>query len=108
MSTAKSGENNPMYRISRNGMQNPFYGKTHSIETREKMSVVKLGHKNNPTIPVTILDLETSITTTYDSIDKAALAINSHTKSLWRLSHRKNPNAPYRGRYIITIHRNNS
>ena len=32
------GENHPMFGVSRFGKQNPFYGKTHSEEAKEKMS----------------------------------------------------------------------
>jgi group I intron endonuclease len=80
------------------GLQNSMYGKSLSDKTKAKISAAL-------SITVTILDLETNITTTYDSLTKAAEAINSNTGSLWRLFKRKDPNAPYRGRYIIKINR---
>jgi hypothetical protein len=38
-----SGENHPMYGISRFGEENPFFGKTHSKETRKKLSECRSG-----------------------------------------------------------------
>lgn len=40
-----SGENNPMYGISRTGKTNPFYNKTHSTETKNKLRDINLGKK---------------------------------------------------------------
>jgi len=44
MSGAKSGENNPMY--GKTGENNPMYGKTHSEESKIKMSGAKSGENN--------------------------------------------------------------
>lgn len=38
-----SGEKHPMYGTSRTGKENPFYGKTHSTETRKKLSEARDG-----------------------------------------------------------------
>lgn len=45
MSTAKSGENNPMY--GKTGDNSPSYGKHHTNETKKKISIAKSG-KNHP------------------------------------------------------------
>lgn len=38
LSKANSGENNPMFGVHRFGSANPFYGKKHSAETKQKLS----------------------------------------------------------------------
>ena len=53
-------------------------------------------------------DLETKLTVTYESIRKAAKAINSDIKSLsrWEKSQlEKGINTPYRKRYMIVFNR---
>ena len=37
LSEATSGKNNPMYGVRRFGSDNPFYGKTHTNETKQKL-----------------------------------------------------------------------
>jgi hypothetical protein len=39
------GKNNPMYGRSRTGKQNPFYGKNHSLISKKKISLTKIGKK---------------------------------------------------------------
>ena len=39
------GEDNPMCKIDFTGQSNPFYGKKHSEESKQKMASVKLGRK---------------------------------------------------------------
>jgi len=59
-------------------------------------------------INVEITDIETNITTKYDSIRSVAKAINSDTKTILRREKsqlEKGINTPYRGRYIIKIKR---
>lgn len=41
------GQNNPMYGVRLTGENSPFFGKTHSEETRKKISIVTSG-SNNP------------------------------------------------------------
>lgn len=38
-----SGVNHPMYGTARTGKDNPFYGKTHTVETRKKLSDSRSG-----------------------------------------------------------------
>jgi len=74
------------------------------VEDKAKISLALKGNTNSPSITVTVLDLETNITTIYPSIRQAAAALNSDLKTLRDLSKRQNPDKPYRDRYIITIH----
>jgi group I intron endonuclease len=95
---------------SRRGTNNPFFGKTHS---EEALALIKAAAKNRekppvPGIEVDITDLETKLTTTYDSVRKAADAINSDIKTILRREKSqltKGINTPYRGRYMIVIKR---
>lgn len=95
---------------SRKGVNNPFYGKTHSEKSLALLRVAAKNRKKLPVpgIEVEITDLETNITTTYESIRKAASAINSDIKSLSRREKsqiKKGINTPYRDRYIIVFKR---
>jgi hypothetical protein len=80
-------------------------GVTRTPETRARISAAMFGKSNKPTISVTILDIETNITTTYDSLIQAAKAIESNPSNIFRLTRRQDSAKPFRGRYIITIHR---
>ena len=95
---------------SRKGVNNPFYGKTHSEKSLALLRVAAKNRKKLPVpgIEVEITDLESNITTTYESIRKAASAINSDIKSLSRREKsqiKKGINTPYRDRYIIIFKR---
>lgn len=60
-------------------------------------------------IKVTVLDLETKITTEYDSIRRAAEGIDSGQSALLRyekLQLDKGYTKPFKGRYVIVINRN--
>ena len=95
---------------SRKGMNNSFFGKNH---TTESLDLIKAAANNRtklhkPGIEVEITDLETKLTTTYESIRKAANAINSDIKSLSRREKsqlEKGVNTPYRGKYMIVFKR---
>lgn len=95
---------------SRKGVNNNFYGKKHTAESINliRAAALKRTKLSKPSIEVEIIDLETKLTTTYESIRKAANAINSDIKSLsrWEKSQwEKGINTPYRGRYIIVFKR---
>ena len=95
---------------SRKGVNNNFFGKKHITESIDIMraAALKRTKLSKPGIEVEILDLETKLTTTYESIRKAAKAINSDIKSLSRREKsqgEKGINTPYRGRYIIVFKR---
>jgi group I intron endonuclease len=60
-------------------------------------------------IKVEVLDLETNLTSTYDSIRKAAEALNCAKNSIHYFEKQKlekGINSPLRGRYLITVIRN--
>lgn len=88
-------------------------GRKHSSETREKLKIhlTKLNKVLNEKkgIKVEIFDLETNITNTYESIAKAARAINTQSKALLTIEKSELGSGiikPYKGRYLITILRN--
>lgn len=63
----------------------------------------------NKSIKVDIHDFITGLTTTYESVVKAAKAINSHSKTLLvkdKIYQNSKDIIPYKGRYVITILRN--
>jgi hypothetical protein len=81
-----------------------------SEETRAKMRAAACKRKNLlvPSIEVEITDLQTKLTSTYASINKAANAIESDIKTILRREKsqlKKGVNTPYRNRYIIVIKR---
>jgi group I intron endonuclease len=95
---------------SRKGKNNAFFGKTHSDQS---LALIKAAANNRiksavPGLEVEITDLETKLTTTYESIRKAAVAIGSDIKSISRREKsqlEKGINTPYRNRYMIVIRR---
>jgi hypothetical protein len=95
---------------SRRGVNNSFYGKKHTDEAKFAIRTAALNRDKDPVpgIIVDITDLETNITTSYDSIRKAAKDIGSDLKTILRREKsqlEKGINTPYRNRYIIVIHR---
>jgi group I intron endonuclease len=89
---------------SRMGKNNSFFGHTHSEESKNLIRAAALNRKgpHAAAIEVEVTDLETKITTVYESIRKVADALNSDIKTILRRE--KNPSLkPYRGRYIISI-----
>jgi group I intron endonuclease len=96
---------------ARKSINNPFYGKTHTKKSLALMKAAALIRLKSPVkgIKVEITDLETKLTTVYDSIRKAALAINSDIKTILRREKsqiKKGINTPYKNKYIIVIIRN--
>lgn len=75
---------------SRNGVNNNFYGKKHTVESIDLIraaaypfGIMKRTKLSKPgCIEVEITDIEIKLTTIYESIRKAAIAINSYIKSL--------------------------
>ncbi len=97
--------------VNRRQENNPFFGKKHSKDSIALIKAAALNRQNlpKPGFEVEITDLETKITTSFNSIRKAAVAINSDIKTILRrekLQIEKGINTPYRKRYIITIKRN--
>lgn len=96
---------------NRKGENNPFFGKNHSADTIERFKEIASTRSYLPVegLEVEITDLETKITTAYDSIRKAATSIDSDIKTILRREKTQNEkgiNTPYRKRYIISIKRN--
>nr|YP_010218561.1 GIY-YIG endonuclease [Morchella brunnea]UBU98480.1 GIY-YIG endonuclease [Morchella brunnea] len=91
MSESKKGEKNPI--------------KTHSEEVRAKISASRRANpcgSSQPTCQkIEVLDLETNITTIYNSIQEAARALNIHNYSICQYFI-KSQKKPYKGRYIFT------
>lgn len=95
---------------SRKGKNNPFYGKTHREESLILLRKAAVNRVKSPVpgIEVEIIDIETKLTHTFDSIRKAALFMNSDIKTILRREKMKNikgSNTPYKKRYIIFIKR---
>lgn len=88
-------------------------GMAHDDITRAKLKehltqLNKNMHAKKKGIKVTVLDLETNITTEYDSIRKAAQAIGSYGHVLTKhenLQLDKGYTKPFKGRYVIKIKR---
>jgi hypothetical protein len=98
-------------RLKREGKLSPFEGKKHSEKSLVLLRIAAQNRVKSPIpgIEIEITDLETKLTTTYESIRKAAKAINSDIKSISRhekLKLEKGSSKPYRNRYVINIKRN--
>ena len=95
---------------SRKGENNPFYGKKHS---EESLALLKTAAANRtklpvPGIEVEVIDIETKLTYTFESIRKAAAFMGSDIKTILRREEAqktKGINTPYKKRYIIFIKR---
>lgn len=95
---------------SRKRVNHNFQGKKHTTESRDliRAATLKITELNKPGIEVEITDLETKLSTTYESFRKEANAINSDIKSLSRRDKsqlEKGINTPYRDRYMIVFKR---
>lgn len=80
------------------------FGRTTSEDTKMKLSTIAQNRKHVPApgLQVQVTDLDTGITTTYNSIRAVAAALNSDIKTIWRRE-QNNITKPYRKRYIINI-----
>jgi group I intron endonuclease len=89
----------------RKGENNPNFGQTLSEETRTKISDAKKG-KPRPlgagkfSQAIEVFDKETNQTTTYDSINEAARALNILRLSIV-MYFKNNQQKPYKGRYTF-------
>jgi group I intron endonuclease len=89
------------------GDNNPMYGKkrVHSLETLAKISEVNKGKARAEGAGrlaerISVLDLETNISTEYDSISSAAIAVGI-SKSRISMYFIRNQNKPFKGRYVF-------
>lgn len=92
--------------VNRMGENNSFFGKKHSPETLQKLKKFAANRNYSPVpgLEVEITDIETKVTTVYDSVRKAASAINSDIKTLLRREKSQNEigvNILYRNKYFI-------
>lgn len=99
--------------VSRLGENNAFFGKNHSEESLELIRNARANRVRSPVpgIEVEITDLETNITTKYESIRLAAKAIDSDIKTILRREKSELKIGlikPYRNRYNIVIKRSSS
>jgi group I intron endonuclease len=95
------------------GMDHPKFGKTHSLEIIEKMSVAKQGAKNpmygvpkpegagKSSVKLQVFDKETNETTIYSSISEAARVLNIEPRRIFMYFSR-NQIKPYKNRYVFT------
>jgi excinuclease UvrABC nuclease subunit len=102
----------PEYNISLDPTA-PFAGRTHSDESRKKISDAKKGENNpmygqpkvkgsgRPSQLIEVFDLEEKTTTSYNSIGEAARALNIH-RSVIDLYFIRNQTKPYKGRYTFS------
>ena len=83
-----------------------FFGKTHTEETKAKMSAIASNRTKlpRPGYEVVVFDIKTNQTTTYSSIREAVKGLNTYLSTLLRREE-KGTTTPFRGRYVITIKR---
>lgn len=86
MSSIKRGENNPMF--GRAGEKHPMFGKA------------KPEGAGRPYQKIEVIDVKNNITTIYDSISLAALALDIQKSSI-SVYFKRNQKSPYKGRYIF-------
>jgi len=100
---------NSAYNIIKYPLMPPMYGRIHLEETRDKMRNAqnsgwfKKGviNNGNPPQKIEVLDIETNLTTTFDSIHAAArsLDIKHYIISQYFI---RNQQKPYKGRFVFT------
>ena len=80
--------------VDRTGKNHPLYGKTHSEETRKKLSAANKENLQK----IEVFDEKNKITTIYNSMSEAAKALNiKHTIISIFISN--NQKKPYKGLY---------
>ena len=102
----------PEYNISKDPAA-PMSGRTHSDETKIIMSDAKKGENHpmfgkprpegfgKPSQQIEVTDIKNNTITSYDSINKAAIALNLPNHNI--ISHyiQRNQKKPYKGRYTF-------
>jgi len=99
--------------ITKSKIKESRLGFSPSAETRAKLKKVMALKLNEFSkiqgLRLTVLDLETKITTEYDSIRRAAVGIGCYPSNILRyenLQLNKGYTKPFKGRYVIVINRN--
>ena len=120
MSNSKAGEKHPMFgklhsektraKISssqkgKTGEKHPMFGKLRSEETRANISSSQKGRPRPEgagklSQKIQVIDIKNNLTTIYDSISLAALALNID-KSVISKYFINNQKKPYKGRYLF-------
>jgi group I intron endonuclease len=96
MSISKVGEKNPMF--GRIGEKHPMFGKTG--ETNPMFGKPRPEGSGSPSQKIEVFDIKNNITTVYDSISAAALALNIKQSRI-SMYFSRNQNKPYLLRYIF-------
>ena len=93
------------YNIIKDPTLPPMTGNTHSSKTKTKISDALLGNtncKNHPNSQVIeVTDITNNITTSYDSIHKAAKALNISNFQAIANYIQRNQKKPYKGQYTF-------
>jgi len=103
ISDAKKGENNPMF--GKTEENHPWFGKNHTEESIRIMSEAKKGKPRpegagKPCQVIEVTDITNNITTSYNSINEAARALNID-KSVIVKYFTNNQKKPYKGQYTF-------
>lgn len=82
------------------------FGTKHSEDTRDKMSLSQKGHKGSFNQPkakkIMVTDIETNSSTSYDSVNLAAKALNCRDSSILK-NLKSKKNKAYKGRYVFKL-----
>jgi len=102
----------PEYNISKDPAA-PMSGRTHSDETKIIMSDAKKGENHpmfgkpraegfgKPSQQIEVTDIKNNTITSYDSINKAAIALNLPNHNIISNYIQRNKKKPYKGRYTF-------
>ena len=96
MSISKAGEKNPMF--GKLGVKHPMFGKTG--EKNPMFGKPRPEGSGSPSQQIEVIDIKNNITTTYDSISAAALALNIKQPRI-SMYFSRNQNKPYKSQYIF-------
>lgn len=94
---------NPEYNICKEpGLPRNTSGLKPSNETKAKISAARLKNPQAICKPIEVVDLQTGITTVYNSISLAGRALNiPHTSILYNIKSKNQ--RPYKGRYVFKL-----
>ncbi len=96
MSISKAGEKNPMF--GKIGVEHPMFGKTG--EKNPMFGKPRPEGSGSPSQQIEVIDIKNNITTKYDSISAAALALDIKQSRI-SMYFKRNQNKPYKLRYIF-------
>jgi group I intron endonuclease len=68
--------------VSKKGENHPLFGKTRSEETKTKISEALKGKAQHNSIKILVTDLETNVSTAYESMSQEARALNIQKSSI--------------------------